>query len=252
MKIIRLLVMAVVLGCGAVLLLSLPLYAQLKGAPVPFAADWANYEDGERQENGKYYASGEGIRLEGMAGGEPFVMIYNFKQMVAWNLIESERMYIETAIDSDDLGMYDFGHFGTPCPADARAMRSGSETVGGRRTETWTCTSADQGTMTVWYDTKLQAIIRSDAEDDRFELTNIKEGRQPASLFVPPSGYSKMDIPVFGMPAGKPQRDQQTGSMEEMMRSMMQEMASEPGQEQRGSNDEIQGIPESLREMMGR
>jgi hypothetical protein len=81
--------------------------------------------------------------------------------------------------------------------------------------------------MTVWYDPKLQAVIRSDDEDGRFELTNIKEGPQPASLFVPPSGYSKMYIPVFGMPAGKPQGGQQTGSMEEMMRSMMQEMASE-------------------------
>jgi len=29
-------------------------------------------------------------------------MIYKFKRMVAWNLIESERMYMETAIDSDD------------------------------------------------------------------------------------------------------------------------------------------------------
>jgi len=39
-----------------------------EGRSVPFAADGANYEDGERQESGKYYASGEGIRLEGMAG----------------------------------------------------------------------------------------------------------------------------------------------------------------------------------------
>lgn len=205
MKIIRLIVIAAVLGCGAVLLLSLPLYAQLKGAPVPFAADWSNYEDGERQESGKYYVSKEGIRLEGLAGGEPFVVIYNFKQMVAFNLIESMRMYMETAINSDDLGMDDLGQFGTPCPAVASATRSGSETVNGRSTEKWVCTSADQGTMTVWYDTKLQTVIRSDDEDGRFELTNIKEGHQPASLFVPPSGYSKMDIPDFGMPADAPQ-----------------------------------------------
>lgn len=52
--------MAVVLGCGAVLLLSLPLCVQLKGAPVSFAADWTNYEDDARQENGKTMLPGKG------------------------------------------------------------------------------------------------------------------------------------------------------------------------------------------------
>lgn len=235
-------------------LVTVPLYGQLRGAPVPFAADWANYEDGERQESGKYYASEEGIRLEGTAGGEPFAMIYNFQRMVAWNLIESERMYIETAIDSDDLGMDDLGQFGSPCPSAARATRSGSDTLDGRRTEKWICDSPDYGTLTVWYDTRLQAVIRSEDQDGRFELSNIKEGRQPAGLFVPPSGYTKMDIPGFGMPAGAIPGEQQQGSMEEMMRGMMQEMESEEvgGRQQGRSDDAAEGMMESLRGLFGR
>ena len=238
----------------AVLLFSGSVCAQLKGAPVPFAADWANCENGERQEGGKYYASSEGLRLEGVAGGEPFAMIYNFQRMVAWNLIESERMYIETAIDSDDLGMDDLGQFGSPCPPDARATRSGSDTVAGRRTERWTCVSPDHGTMTVWYDTRLQAVIRSEDEDGRFELSNIREGRQPASLFVPPPGYSKMEIPGFGMPGGGASGAQQQGSMEEMMRGMMQEMEAEDakGRQQGRSDEAPEGMMESLRGLFGR
>ena len=228
----------------ALLLMTGPVYGQLKGAPVPFSADWANYEDGERQESGKYYASSEGIRLEGTAGGEPFAMIYNFQRGVAWNLIPSERMYIETALDSDDLGMDDLGQFGSPCPPDARATRSGSDTLAGRRTEKWTCVSPDHGTITVWYDTRLQAVIRSQDEDGRFELTNIREGRQPASLFVPPPGYSKMEVPGFGRPGGGAPGAQQQGSMEEMMRGMMQEMEAE--------DDAPEGMMENLRGLFGR
>ncbi len=233
-----------------VFLLTAPLYGQIKGAPVPFSADWANYEDDQRQESGKYFASAEGVRLEGTAGGEPFVIIYNFQRMVAWNLIESERMYIETAINSDDLGMDDLGQFGSPCPPEARATRSGSDTVDGRRTEKWTCVSPDQGTMTVWYDTRLEAVIRSEDEDGRFELTNIREGRQPSSLFVPPPGYRKMDIPGFGMPTGASPGGQQQGSMEEMMRGMMKEMEAEEGMMKEMEAEE--GMMESLRGLLGR
>lgn len=223
-----------------VFLLSGPLYGQIKGAPIPFSADWANYEDDQRQESGKYFASAEGIRLEGRADGEPFVIIYNFERMVAWNLIESELMYIETAIDSEELGMESLGQFGSPCPPDARAARGGSDTVDGRRTEKWTCVFPDQGAMTVWYDTRLEAVIRSEDEDGRFELTNIIEGRQSASLFVPPPGYSKMDIPGFGMPTGASPGGQQQGSMEEMMRGMMKGTEAE------------EGMMESLRGLLGR
>lgn len=245
---------AAVIGYGALIASNMPLYAALKGAPVPFSADWINYEDGQRQESGKYYAGGEGIRLEGIAGGEPYIIIYNFQRMVAWNLIESERMYVETAMDSDDLGLDDLGQFGSPCPPEARATRGGSETLGGRRTEKWTCAVPGEGVMTVWYDARLQAPIRSEDEDGRFELTNIREGRQPASLFVPPPGYTKMEVPSFGMPGGSSSGDRQSGSMQEMMRGMMQEQGSEPGRErqQPESDDARPGMQESLRGLFGR
>ena len=193
----QLFAIAVVIAIGVVFALTLPLSAQIKGAPVPFSADWAHYEDGQRLEGGKLYASSEGIRLEGTAGGESFVMIYNFNRGVAWNLLKSERMYIETVFDGDELGMGEIGQFGTPCPPEAEANRSGSEDLDGRRTEKWTCAVPGEGVETVWYDTSLQVPIRSEDEDGRFSLTNIKEGIQPAGLFAPPPGYTKLEIPSF-------------------------------------------------------
>lgn len=200
MKKVWLFAVFAVIGCGALIVLSMPLYAQMKGAPVPFSADWVNYEDGERLESGKYYASSEGIRMEGTAGGEPYIIIYNLKRMVAWNLIESERMYMEVSLEShQEMGMDDIGRFGAPCPPDAQANRAGSETVQGRRTEKWTCAIPGEETITVWYDTRLQTPIRSEGEFEEyaFEFTNIKEGAQPASLFVPPPGFTKMEIPSW-------------------------------------------------------
>jgi hypothetical protein len=197
MKRLRILAIAAVMACGLVFALTLPLSAKIKGAPVPFSADWAYYEDGQRLEEGKLYASSEGIRLEGTAGGESFVMIYNFNRGIAWNLLESERVYIETPFDGDELGMGEIGQFGRPCSPEAEANRSGSEDVDGRKTEKWTCVVPGEGVETVWYDTRLQVPIRSEDEDGRFSLTNIKEGGQPAALFVPPPGYTKLEVPSF-------------------------------------------------------
>ncbi|MBM9536686.1 hypothetical protein [Desulfobulbus alkaliphilus] len=188
---------AAIMACGVVIVLSIPLNARLKGAPVPFSADWAHYEDGQRLEGGKLHASSEGIRLEGSAGGESFVMIFNFNRGVAWSVIDAERMYIETAVDGDELGMGEIGQFGMPCPPEAVANRIGSEDVNGRNTEKWTCDVPGEGIETVWYDTRLQMPIRSEDEDGRFALTNIKEGSQPASLFIPPPGYTKLEVPSF-------------------------------------------------------
>jgi len=206
----------------ACLLLILPVsvQAQMKGPPVPFSADWAEYDwaaydddddyndDDDYGENGyadggRYFASTEGIRVEGTDDDESLVFIVNFPRMVDWWLLESQRAYIELALDEDDFDdfddFYDFpiGWVGSPCPADERARRSGSETLDGRRTEKWTCDSAEWGTTTVWYDPRLQAIIRYEDEDGYGELTNIREGRLPASLFVPPPGYRQIDVYDF-------------------------------------------------------
>jgi hypothetical protein len=53
--------------------------------------------------------------------------------------------------------------------------------------------------MKVWYDPRLQRHSHED-ESGYGELTNIREGRQPASLFDSTTeGYSKVDATEFDM-----------------------------------------------------
>ena len=57
-------------------------------------------------------------------------------------------------------------------------------------------------TTTVWVDDKLHFPIKSQTSDgSSFELSNIKEGEQPASLFDPPADYRKIDL--GGMMGGR-------------------------------------------------
>ena len=167
--------------------------AQIKGPPAPFSADWAVY-GGVSPGRGHYFASPEGVRVEGTDGGQSFVAILNAERVVGLALIESDRGYIEYTIEVDDFHMIGLGWVVSPCPSDAPAMRAGSATIDGRETEKWTCGSPDHYTMMVWYDPLLEAIIRYEDEFGYGELTNIRKGRQPASLFAPPRGYSQIEV----------------------------------------------------------
>jgi hypothetical protein len=185
-----------------------PLQADQRGAPVPFSADWIASEEGEPQVQGKYYASSEGIRIEGESGEEDFIMIYNFDRNLAWHVMAAERMYMETPLDPNQPGstedfMDGLGTFGSPCSADGKGTRIGPATLHGRKVEKWTCEVPGEKTITVWYDKRIQIPIRSEDEDGSYELKNIKEGRLSVDLFLPPAGYTKFAMPA-GLPFGNP------------------------------------------------
>lgn len=255
MRVLWATVACLVIGCALALS---PAHAGPKGAPVPFSAEWVTLEEGQPQETGNYYASSEGIRMEGDAGGTPYIMIFNFDRKLAWNVMASERMYIETPINPDEPGSTDdiqggLGSFGSPCPRDAKATRIGRETLQGRNVEKWTCAMPRQETLTVWFDTRLQVPIRSEDEDGVFELRNIKEGRLSGDLFVPPAGYTKMAIPA-GIPAARPPAAPQ-GRQPESPPGRMQGAERQPQkaqEEQQTKEGVMRGVREGLRGLMGR
>ncbi len=80
----------------------------------------------------------------------------------------------------------------------------GSEDLAGRRTEKWASAmhtpdgSVERGLQ--WYDPRLNTAIRQEMPGGYLrELTNIREGEQPAHLFTTPSDYKKVDtLPGFG------------------------------------------------------
>lgn len=70
----------------------------------------------------------------------------------------------------------------------------GSDTVNGRSAVKYEGTSTSGSKSYYWVDTKLKCVIKTDSGSGSFELRNIQEGSQPASLFEVPSGYTKFDM----------------------------------------------------------
>lgn len=68
----------------------------------------------------------------------------------------------------------------------------GSDSLNGRDTVKYEGVSKKGEKMHVWVDTKLHVVVKTD--EGGFELRNIQEGSQPASLFEVPAGYTKFDM----------------------------------------------------------
>lgn len=73
--------------------------------------------------------------------------------------------------------------------------RIGNDTVNGRSTVEYEGVSKKGEKNHFWIDRRLQCVIKTDSgSGGGFELLNIQEGSQPASLFVIPTGYTKFDL----------------------------------------------------------
>jgi hypothetical protein len=71
----------------------------------------------------------------------------------------------------------------------------GSETVNGRSAEKWLFKNKKNGeTMNLWIDRKIMYAIRMVGKDMQMDLTNVREGMPPSSLFEIPAGYRKFDM----------------------------------------------------------
>ena len=70
----------------------------------------------------------------------------------------------------------------------------GSDTLNGRSTVKYEGVSDKGEKSHIWVDSKLRCVVKTDEGAGGFELRNIQEGSQPASLFEIPSGYTKFDM----------------------------------------------------------
>jgi hypothetical protein len=83
----------------------------------------------------------------------------------------------------------------------------GSDTLNGRSTVKYEGVSNKGEKNYIWVDTKLHSVIKMDGgTGGGIELTNIKEGSQPASLFEVPAGYTKVDLGALMGQMGQRQR----------------------------------------------
>ncbi|HEY6970178.1 MAG TPA: DUF4412 domain-containing protein [Candidatus Angelobacter sp.] len=177
--------------------------------PQPFSADTLITQKTGEKMTGKIYFSPPKNRMDmtapagkgGPMGGGNVSMINDPSTKTMYMVMHDRKMYMEFHADQMAPMMghapkapssFDPSH---PCGADATCKKAGTETVNGRVCDKWIMTDKNGATSTAWIDQKLLYPIKAQSSSgETFELTNVKEGPQPASLFQPPAGYQKMDL----------------------------------------------------------
>jgi len=172
---------------------------------VEYAADW-NMETADGAVKGKIYQAPNKERREMNNDGEKMVMIMRRDKKMAWNLMPSERMYMEMKLTDPKVGRDD------PMNYDVEQTVVGPDTVNGVKTTKSKIIMKEKkpngGKMGgFWWMTKDNIMMKLDVisvekgKKDRMkmELDNLKIGKQDPALFEIPSGYSKMDMSMGGM-----------------------------------------------------
>lgn len=177
-----------------------------------FSADIVNL----KKEGGglsKIYVSSSKMRLETHEKGGLTAMIFDPASQKNIAIMSEQHMYMEMPIGQGMPMAYNFWRPPDPndaCPqwkemADRFAEGSGKkltscrkvggDSLNGRSAVKYEGTDADGKTGYVWVDPRLRYIVKVlGAEGSGFELRNIQEGSQPASLFEVPAGYTKLDL----------------------------------------------------------
>jgi hypothetical protein len=190
----------------ALLLLGLPAVAQLT---LPqFSADLQMTGRGGQEMTGKMYFGGQHMRMDMDMRGHQSIMITDVAKKTSYMLMPQQKMYMEfnaqmagrRGPDTQDMKPMDINN---PCANQegVTCKKVGTETVNGRSCDKWVFTGKNGETRTAWIDQKLHFPVKMESESTTWEMKNIKEGAQPASLFEIPSDYQKMDM--GGMMGGR-------------------------------------------------
>jgi hypothetical protein len=192
------------MGCVIVVLLA----ASFALAQTEFSAEMVDTQKPDHPTTGKMFFAKDKVRFESAkkdprGGGE---VIINLTTQTVTVLMDQMHMYMEMSSQSPSSRM-SYGFFRT---GDVEAACSdwmqlaqnkgnschkvGSDTVNGRSTVKYEATNANGETGDVWLDPKLRFPVKWQGKNAGWELRNIQEGSQPASLFEIPAGYTKMDM----------------------------------------------------------
>jgi hypothetical protein len=174
-------------------------------AQTEFSADIVNTQKGDSP-NARIYFAKDKIRFEsaqksGRPGG---AYIINLTTQTSIVLMDQQRMYMEmpSQMAQQQGAGYTFFHTGdvdAACSDWAQSAANqggtchkiGSDTVNGRNTVKYEATNAHGDTGYFWIDPKLRFPVKWQGKNGSWELRNIQEGSQPASLFEVPAGYTK-------------------------------------------------------------
>ena len=170
----------------------------------PFSADMEFSSRGARtpqEMNGKIYVNSGHLRMDMQSPAAGSVIITTFATQTSDVLMPQQHMYMEFKADQNMArrmgpSIKPFTDPNNPCANEqgTTCKNLGTEQVNGRSCDHWQITDKNGKVSNVWIDQKLHFPIKTVSEDATWQLTNIKEGEQPDSLFEVPSGYQKMDV----------------------------------------------------------
>jgi hypothetical protein len=200
-------------------LILFPLLATALFAQQEFSADVVD-NSAKASSTGKIYASKDKLRFEGFrqGAGDPGAMIINFAAHTTDILMPERKMYFESPIQGTaaqrSSNFFRAADAENACDEWQKMVakpggschKVGNEEVNGRSTVKYQGTSAGGEISYVWLDTKIRFPVKWQGKNSGGELRNIQEGAQPASLFVVPADFQKMDMGRMGMPGTPPPR----------------------------------------------
>lgn len=158
-------------------------------------------ETAETAMSGMVYFTPTKERREMNVSGQNMTMIMRRDKKIAWTLMPSEQMYMEMAFDQAKSQTENLDNF------KIETTPMGDETVNGIKCEKSKVimTNLKDGSKMggFWWVSKDGIVMKMDmiAKNNnekmrmKLELSNVKIGKQPASLFEIPAGYSKMEMP---------------------------------------------------------
>ena len=198
----------------SVILVMLLAAAVMAQTPSHFSADMIMHSQ-HGDMNAKMFFAGTKIRMDMQSPGGAISNITDITAKKNYMLMHNSAMYMEHDLDKP----YPMGRSprtpvilefdpANPCAnrPEMTCKKIGSETVNGRDCEKWEFSKTGRLEETNWIDKKLHVPVKSvHADGTSWELQNLKEGAQTATLFEIPSGYQKFDM--GGMMRG-PGRDQ--------------------------------------------
>jgi hypothetical protein len=158
----------------------------------------------------KIYFGKDKIRIESQSsnphGGGAVIM--NYAAQTAIVLMTQQHMYMEIPVQAQSQRMsyasafFRAGDVENACGdwqkigshQGSSCHKVGNDTVNGRDTIKYESTSANGDVNHFWLDPKLRFPVKVEGKNSSWELRNIQEGAQPASLFEIPAGFTKMDM----------------------------------------------------------
>lgn len=136
------------------------------------------------------------MRVEGMGAGGAYVIVDRTTQRMVMVMPQDRRFMEMPANDAFARGFV---------LNDAMTfVKRGGETVAGLKCTVWEVTSRDgAGTACVTSD---GVLLRGRGNDGKggIEATAVKYGAQAATLFKPPAGFSKIEMPPGAVPGARP------------------------------------------------